>query len=356
MEPQRPGPPADLHDVFRRTAAPATVDERSVESVYDLRLAQRGGVHEEPIPVRVQEVFTFGADQSDFELSPEFRQALEKSPNPLVVTILGNSRVGKTERLNQLVTRTLLGKGPFLSNEGAEPVTKTFQFCGPIQFAELARLHKLDLTSEMDPDIFLIDCEGLHSLAATRPGLKRATFALAQISTLPVLVVHGMLNHDNISSARSLFVLSQAFIPDALRLRVGTVCMMRDVGVRGGSGDVAVRDRGRQEQDRQQTDRVISVLNDNRLRFDSRNFQVLAQPTFEDQELYWKSIDDFLVFMRYQADTRKRIPGAFLCGLFDTAKPAITKMSDFETSNIPLEAIIDSHIRYKLESARHSAM
>jgi hypothetical protein len=55
-------------------------------------------------------------------------------------------------------------------------------------------------------------------------------------------------------------------------------------------------------------------------------------------------MDGFLIFMRCEADTRRRIPGAFLCGLFDAAKPAVTKMSDIETSNIPLEAIWNSHI------------
>jgi hypothetical protein len=162
-----------------------------------------------------------------------------------------------TIRLNQLVTRTLQRKGPFLSNQGAEPVTKTFLFCGPIKFPELDRLHQLDLRSEKDPDIFLINCAGLHSLASMRSGLESPTFALDQISSLPVLVIHGMLNHENINSARSRFVLSQAFIPDPLRLRVGTACMMRDIGVSCESRDFAARDKRWQEQDRQQTDRVM---------------------------------------------------------------------------------------------------
>jgi hypothetical protein len=96
----------------------------------------------------------------------------------------------------------------------ALPISTAFQFCRPIRFADFSRLHNIKLTGEKDPDVFLIDCEGLHSLSDATPSLKKATFALAQMSSLTVLVVRGMSNYNNIDSAKSLFVLGRAFTPD----------------------------------------------------------------------------------------------------------------------------------------------
>jgi hypothetical protein len=56
--------------------------------------------------------------------------------------------------------------------------------------------------------------------------LQKATFALAQMLSFTVLVVHGMLSHDSIGSAKSLFVLSRAFTPNISGFVVGSVVMM----------------------------------------------------------------------------------------------------------------------------------
>jgi hypothetical protein len=98
------------------------------------------------------------------------------------------------------------------------------------------------------------------------------------------------------------------------------------------------------------------MLNENEIMFQGRNFKVLAQPTFDDGQLYWKSIDDFLQFAKAAADARLVISGRFLCGLFNEAKPEIMKISDFENPNIPFESILTKYVRGKLDEARDFAI
>jgi hypothetical protein len=47
-----------------------------------------------------------------------------------------------------------------------------FEYAGPFKFHQLSQIHNLDLYLESDPDIFLIECEGLHSLGNTPAVLK----------------------------------------------------------------------------------------------------------------------------------------------------------------------------------------
>jgi hypothetical protein len=98
------------------------------------------------------------------------------------------------------------------------------------------------------------------------------------------------------------------------------------------------------------------VLKDSTIRFQGRNFKVLAQPTFGDGQLYWKSIEDCLQFAKAAEDGRSVISGSFLYGLFNEANPEIMNGSDFENPNIPFEAILvtDGYGRYPFKSCFRS--
>jgi hypothetical protein len=79
------------------------------------------------------------------------------------------------------------------------------------------------------------------------------------MSSLIVLVVHGMINHDNISAVRSVFVLSRAFTPEIPGFVVGAVVMMRDTSLRSENAVAALaeRDTKRHRRDKQQTQTVL---------------------------------------------------------------------------------------------------
>jgi hypothetical protein len=320
---------------IRRTGA--------LTSLSDLRDRQ-GGFDREPIRVQIRDVLLFNTEKTDFDLSQEFLKTLEDSSNPLIVMFVGGGRVGKSERLNQLLTQRLGQGGPFESDAGADPIITAFQFCRPIRFADFSRLHNIELTGEKDPDFFLVDCEGLHSLSDATPSLKKATFALAQMSSLTVLVVHGMSNYSNIDSAKSLFVLSRAFTPDVPGFVVGTVVMMPDISLSTDDPMPSLdeRDAKRREQDSGQTAAVLRALGDTAIVFDEEHFKVLAQPGFEDEKLYWKSMEDLLGFATATANVRSVISGRLLCGLFNEAKPAVMEVTDFENPNVPFEQILSA--------------
>jgi septin family protein len=161
--------------------------------------------------ITVHPVFEYSRDETDFWPSKQFSADLMASHYPFIIMFVGNSRVGKSAHLNQLLLHKLKSDIPFEAFSGADPVTMKFQYLGPWKFRQLSQIHSIDLHVTSDPDIFLIDCEGLHSLGKTTAVLKQATFSLSQMVSMTVLVMKEQVNHENIENVRSLFVLSHAF-------------------------------------------------------------------------------------------------------------------------------------------------
>jgi hypothetical protein len=112
------------------------------------------------------------------------------------------------------------------------------------------------------------------------------------------------------------------------------------------------QDAKRREQDLNQTVAVLKALEDAEIVFNTKNFRVLAQPRFENEELYWKSMGDVLGFMRATADMRSVISGRLLYGLFNEAKPARMKVTDFEKPKVPFDTVLLNHVRRQLEVVR----
>jgi hypothetical protein len=166
-----------------------------------------------------------------------------------------------------------------------------------------------------DADIFIIDCEGLYSLGETTATLKQATLALAHLASMAVLVMSQQVNRENINDVRSLFVMSHAFTRAVPGFEVGTTVMMRDIGVRipkGESPSLADKNRLRQDADVRERSKILEVLNQAHVKFSERDFLVLGQPAFDDSELYWKSIEDFLTFCVTIQSRRARFSGEVL--------------------------------------------
>jgi hypothetical protein len=144
---------------------------------------------------------------------------------------IGNDRSGKSTRLNQIVSGDIKSSIPFRSSGGTKHVTIGFQFLGPIPISELVEVHKFYLSTESKLDIFLVDCEGLACLGESTPTLKRAMFALCQISSITVLVMKEMINVSNIEDVRSLFSIFNVFKGSIPGFKTGTVIMIRDIGL-----------------------------------------------------------------------------------------------------------------------------
>jgi GTPase SAR1 family protein len=142
---------------------------------------------------KIKQVFEFSPNEADFWPTQEFKSDLAASQCPFIIMFAGNSKAGKSTRLNQLITHELTSEGPFEADSRVEAVTQRFQYTGPFKSLDLAEVHSLDIQVESNPDLFLIDCERLHSLGNTTPVLKQATFALSQMVSMRVLVMKEQL-------------------------------------------------------------------------------------------------------------------------------------------------------------------
>jgi hypothetical protein len=305
------------------------------------------------------EVFDFTPDEKDFRLNKRFRQTLIRSHSPFLIILIGNGRTGKSTRANQLLCHELSLEKPFTAAGGLDPITKYFQYVGPLKFSKLSQIHKIQLEVKGDPDIFIIDCEGLNSFGETTPALKQATFALSQMSSMTLLVLKDQVNQQNINSIRSLFVLSHAFSRDIPGFTIDTTIMMREVDVpfpRRQNFTPEEKNVIRQKADETERDKILKVLNDAQIKFCTDDFLVLSQPTFDQEELYWLSINDFLLFTRKIASQRATISGKTLIQMFDEAKPSIMRITDFENPAIPFEKIIENIVVSDLKAASDAAL
>jgi hypothetical protein len=299
------------------------------------------------------DVFKFEKD--DFCFSEKFASSLEESENPLVITFIGNSRDGKSTRLNQIITKQLKTDKPFDVDPGPDPVAKSFQAVGPISIQDLSEIHRIDLHCSSRPDIFLVDCEGLHSLSETSSGVKKATFALAQISNIVVLVTKAQLSFENFNSVWSLFALSRAFNGEDQGFPRGTVILQRDVGVRK-IPSLKDQESARQTADRDWCEKCRALLSQKNLHFVGDELKVLCQPTFDQPELYWNSICDVIRYMCTIADRRDKTSARNLTDIFNSTKPHIMKVQDFEKPDIPFEKIFKDVADQYLNEASNYAM
>jgi hypothetical protein len=304
--------------------------------------------------VPIHQVFDFSETLEDFCPSEQFQVDLAASQCPLIVMFVGNGRAGKSTRLNQLLLHKLRSETPFEAFNGPYPVTMRFQYVGPLKFRDLSRIHRIDLPVESDPDIFLIDCEGFHSLEDTTAVLKQAAFTLSQMVSMTVLVMKEQVNRENIENVRSLFLLSHAFSSQLPGFSIGTTIMMRDVGIRYPRVQkLTVHQKNclRQKADEEQRGKIMELLNENHISFSERDFLVLAQPEFDEANLYWESINDFLYFLANIAANRSHVSGNSLLDLLQEAKPSIMQVTDFSNPSIPFNTIVQNIVDRYLKKA-----
>jgi hypothetical protein len=151
-------------------------------------------------------------------------------------------------------------------------------------------------------------------------------------------------------------VLSHAFSRQLPGFSIGTTIMMRDVGVRYQRGQkltLAAKNQLRQDRDVKFRTPIIEALNRRNLKFSERDFLVLAQPSIDEPELYWKSIEDFLIFTASVASARANITGESLIKLFGPAKPFVIQIADFSNPSLPFGVIMEKvATRYLTKACR----
>jgi hypothetical protein len=305
------------------------------------------------VSLKIYDAIEFDNDSSSFTLSSWFREDLLKSDNPIIVLFFGNSRTGKSLRLNQLLTRRIIPTAPFLSRGGLNPITKNFQYC-PIPMSSLATIHNMKNSDKNDdPTVFLIDCEGLSSLVSESKLLHKAMFALSQIALVNVLVIAEAINKMNVEYVQTLLSY-QKMLGDSFggELQPMTVIMVRDaeVQIELEGMDIFALEALQKANDQIETSRAMDYFRRYNIQFDSEKFFLLAQPNLLTEELYWKSIDDLIQKIVKAAENRC-FKGTFIVQHFEMILPTILAMNELDRLDENLLQILKKLIDERLETA-----
>jgi hypothetical protein len=138
----------------------------------------------------------------------------------------------------------------------------------------------------------------------------------------------------------------------------GMTIMIREVGVRRPRGTQSTFDQwnqSREDQDSKLKAQVVASLTGRSIQLQTDDLLVLAQPSWSDQQLYWKSIEDFLRFTARDASQRTRISGESLLKLFSHAKTLIMKIPGLSNPSITLETIQTSERNIRQHFAQLNA-
>jgi protein required for attachment to host cells len=210
------------------------------------------------------------------------------------------------------------------------PITEHFQAIGPYKLEQLGEFQQIHLSSIKNSDIFLIDCEGMNNLLAESMSLRKAMFALTQISSIHVMVMKEMVNQQNIQNVNSFFGVTRILQGGISNYETGSVILIREVGVNTRSQNIEEKNNLRIEQDRQYKAKIIQEWKKANIGFTIDNLLVLAQPEFDDEELYWKSIENFLKYVENIASSRLKLSGRTLLQFFNKTLPAIQSFNDLD--------------------------
>ena len=141
---------------------------------------------ENPLPFIIQK-------NGNLELNEEVLKIIEKSNNQRLLLFYGETRMGKSTTLNQLIrgnidTWKYTNREPFKTQTSNISLTKGCDIFGPIKCSEIKRRHNLNTNLEKDFDIFFCDTEGFYSLQGQSKNFIPGILTLLQVSTLYVIM------------------------------------------------------------------------------------------------------------------------------------------------------------------------
>ncbi|OHT09473.1 hypothetical protein TRFO_04555 [Tritrichomonas foetus] len=289
----------------------------------------------------------------DLTLTSDFQNLLEKSKNPIIITFFGIYRAGKSTRANQLITGIIDSSKPFETDDGSDSITQGCHFCGPLKMNQLLPNHNDSVSLNKDADIFIVDCEGLHDIKGNQSGnIRKMTIILLQISTIITYVSKDIINYINVNEIRDFFGISKIIPGGGIQYETGFTIMVRDVGIKGAKGlsedEVNIK---RREQDQTVKGTMINILKDNHIVYNDRNFQVLYQPNFPPENLYFQSMKDYMNFVGSIINMRDEIPGKLLVKVADNVRPIINRLTNLNNPNINSTDLYNQVIENIIEQA-----
>jgi hypothetical protein len=272
----------------------------------------------------IQGVFEFDFINQTFNLSFMFQQDIIKSEYPILITVFGNSRVGKSLRLNQILTRTIYPSGPFLSRGGLKPITTNLQYQS-ISLLELTTVHDLQYNSPNHapaetPTVFLIDCPSLSIIFGKSPLLRKAFFTLTQFVHINIFVITESIKKTNTEYFQTSFN-SQKINTNfsGFNFQPINIICIRDRGIPFNLEftDILSLNLMRKKNDEIETARAIKHFQDLNLQFTNDKLFVISQPNILNKELYSKTIEDIIETIISVSQVSEHFRGSLIVEYFD---------------------------------------
>ena len=136
-------------------------------------------------------------DNIEEGISEQFEEVIKKCKHPHIICIYGDSRTGKSTKMNQIINGTISENyfklnGPFKPlREIHTSMTKGCDLYGPIKVEDIAKKNNIDI-NECDKDIidnelFFVDTEGLKSIDNTTKSCISGILTILQVSSIKIL-------------------------------------------------------------------------------------------------------------------------------------------------------------------------
>ena len=287
---------------------------------------------------------SFGTESG---LNEKMIQMIQNSTNPILVSVSGNSRHGKSTTLCNLINGCVNGydnsTGPFENGPGPVPISAGGEIFGPIPLKELYRRHLLPTDGVPDADVFFLDTEGLGSVFGFN-GANLPT-VLTEMQTSSV-VLHFCSNYPSVSTSKEVFDNMQLThymadiydIPPPKEIIYATDCPI-DTRRPPNSSD---EEYGKKlEAKRREAQNTISHQFTCPIIVSAKNtFTDYPEPGDVKYRVYWNSITDILDQIRDTASQHGSQSGEQLAGTIKDVHSFYSKIKSIPENTHQLDLII----------------
>ena len=175
-------------------------------------------------------------DNIEEGISEQFLEVIKKCKHPHIICIYGDSRTGKSTKMNQIINGTI-SKNYFELNGPFKPfreihttMTKGCDLYGPITVEEIAKKNNLDINEcnkdIIDNELFFVDTEGLKSIDKTTKTCISGILTILQVASVKILYIP-FLNNEKFED-----IVKNSKLSNVLNISINEskiIVLMRDV-------------------------------------------------------------------------------------------------------------------------------
>ena len=186
-------------------------------------------------------------DNIEEGISEQFEAVIKKCKHPHIICIYGDSRTGKSTKMNQIINGTIAEnffdlKGPFKPlREIHTTMTKGCDLYGPITVADIVKRNKLDINecdkNIIDNELFFVDTEGLKSIDNTTKSCVSGILTILQIASIKILYIP-FLDNEKLED-----VVKNSKLSNILNISINEskiIVLMRDVPLKENRNELRI--------------------------------------------------------------------------------------------------------------------